>query len=86
MLFISGTKLHPNAGSIYNHKLANCTIFTDFSHNGAMWTNDTMHDIQSPKRQVPAFCPILIFYCQTIHFSYKFLIFTEIQNPKNNTP
>lgn len=46
MLFISDTKLHPDAGSIYNHKLANCTIFTDFSHNGAMWTNDTMHDIQ----------------------------------------
>lgn len=24
MLFISDTKLHPDAGSIYNHKLANC--------------------------------------------------------------
>lgn len=36
MLFISDTKLHPDAGSIYNHKLANCTIFTDFSHNGTL--------------------------------------------------
>lgn len=53
MLFISDTKLHPDAGSIYNHKLANCTIYTDFSHNGAMWTNDTMHDIQPPNDKSP---------------------------------
>ena len=76
MLFISDTKLHPDAGSIYNHKLANCTIFTE----------TTLCMIFSPQTTSPRILLEIDILLPNNTFSYKFLIFTEIQNPKNTTP
>ena len=49
MLFISDTKLHHDAGSIYKHKLANCTIFTDFARREAL-LNTRHHALNDKSR------------------------------------